>query len=313
MRRALLLAAALAGSPAAAQSPLADAGIETILTRIAVVNNRARVPLRVYYRASSCEEGNGGYDPVAVPMRLPAPALTSAAAIRDMFADSLRVRIAEDPTGAIRVVIGDPPAALMQQIISVHFNMDERFSLGLAMIKLETNAAFSAAQTRTGVSLPPILVGSVLYSFVQEGPHLPRMMRHATVDAVLDRMSRTFRSIVIYSVCPDGRTFMIRTASANPPGPPAVAQNASQEERDWGQCVRSAAEALAREAARRGQAAPGVEAVYAACVRQEAAWASILAGAHGGNGQGWVNSYKTDTTPGLQAAMDATYQANNRE
>jgi hypothetical protein len=311
MRRALLLAAALASSPAAAQSPVADASIETVLTRIAVANNRSRLPLRVYYRASSCEEHNGGYDPIAVPMRLPTPGLTSAAAIRDMFADSPRVRVTEDSTGAIRVVIDDPPTALMQQIISIHFNMDERFSPGLAMIKLETNAGFSAAQTGTGVSLPPILVGSVLYSFVQEGPHLPRMMRHTTVDAVLDRMSRTFRSIVVYSVCPDGRTFMIREASGNPPRPLTAAQNAGEQDREWLRCVGAAGEAVAREAGQRGRSAPSADAAYVACAREEAAWATALTATRGGNAQGWVEVYKREATPGLQAQMDRIYQANN--
>jgi hypothetical protein len=224
MRLPLLVAAVtLASAPAVAQDGTAvDVSVETIISRLQDAAGPRRAPVRLYYRASSCE----GLDrpdamvfrpiaPLTIPMRPLQPRESVAASIRDMFGETNRVQVTEDRGGLVRVTIDDPPAALLQSPVSLRLTIEERYNGNLAVIALETSRDFRAARERLGMQ-QPVIVGSWLFTMSRSGPALPRRFRNVTADAFLDQVARAFHKLIVYSVCPDGRTYFIDETTTDP-------------------------------------------------------------------------------------------------
>jgi hypothetical protein len=209
MRRALLIAALLS-SPAAAQN---NASVETLLIRLREAAQGSARSVRLYYRTPFCDH-SVIREPVTVPMRRLRRQRDASASIRAMFAEVDRVQVREDESGVIRVTIDNPPVDLLQTRVSLQLDDSHRFSPLWAVAALESSSEMQAAVNRLGMEAP-IWVTSGMFSRGPSGPHLPEQFRNVTADHYLDEVGKTFRVIVTYAVCPDGR-FRIRTESRDP-------------------------------------------------------------------------------------------------
>ena len=161
---------------------------------------------RIYY-STFCAEKDGTPLPFPeVKVQAPRKGATGLVAIREIFKNDKRVRVAKDRSGMIRIWIGQPEFPLLQtRIGSVSFRVEEQYNGELAIGTIETSKEVEAAMRRFGIEQPVTIFGGSINE-PEAGrslPHLPASLKNVTMDEALDTIATTFGGIVIYETCAD--------------------------------------------------------------------------------------------------------------
>jgi hypothetical protein len=169
---------------------------------------------RIYYSMVCASEAEDG--PLAFPevkAGPPSKEKLGVTAVREIFKNDKQVKVSQDRSGMIRVMIGQPASSLLQtKIPSLSFKPDEQYNGELAIWAIFNAKEVEAAMRRLRLELPEtIFSGSTTEP--EEGrifPHLPPSLKNVTIDQALDEVARAFGGIVIYESCTDaaGKRFV---------------------------------------------------------------------------------------------------------
>ena len=172
---------------------------------------------RIYY-SGSCEK-EGDYYMVSFPrVRADLPLRksgTGLAAIREVFRNDPRAKVSEGADGIVRIVIGQPPATILDTKISiVTFDQDQQYTESLALTRIQSSKEVQKAKRTQGVHLD----GTPLYMSAVKpptagAPHLNASMVNLTLDQALDSVAQTFGGIVLYGACAAPHLYTIRYVS----------------------------------------------------------------------------------------------------
>ena len=160
---------------------------------------------RIYY-STACEARDEGIPSPEVKAR-PSERKTGLSALRDIFGNDKRVKVSQDQSGMIRIMIGQPVSTLLRtRIHSLHFNVVEQYNGELAVWAVLNSKEVEAAMRGLGLSVPVIVFGGAV-NVPEEGRslrHLPASLNNVTADRALDVIARTFGGIVLYQTCSKG-------------------------------------------------------------------------------------------------------------
>jgi hypothetical protein len=177
-----------------------------VLEKLRSVIQSSGKTMRIYYRGLPCKthENEARYAAIPFPSLQLQPASknkSTLASVREIFAKNPSVTVTEQPSGVIRVKIGDVPTEILHTRIS-HLSLDDdaRYNKFLAIQILFSAPEVKAASHSLGVA-PLGTLGGLLASPTNGAPHLPASFSNVTVDQVLDIIAKAFDGFVVYSAC----------------------------------------------------------------------------------------------------------------
>ena len=171
---------------------------------------------RIYY-STVCASQDGPFNnPLVFPDVKAGPAtgqMIGITAVREIFKNDKNVKVLQDRSGIIRVMIGQVASDLLQtKIPAVSFKPEEQYNGELAISTILDSKEVEAVRQRLGIQLPDIIFSGSI-TVPEEGrtfPHLPPSLKNVTMDQALDEVAKAFGGIVIYESCTDsaGKSFV---------------------------------------------------------------------------------------------------------
>jgi hypothetical protein len=157
---------------------------------------------RIYY-AAACENAReAAWGLPWLEVHAPPETETGLDAVRAIFENYDNVIVTEDPSGIIRIRIGDFPDAILDtRIAQINLTSEEQYNPGLALSAVSSIEEVVAEMEGLGSEpLVTIFIGSVS----PPDPALPHMrpsMRDVTLDEALDEVALSFNGMVTYAAC----------------------------------------------------------------------------------------------------------------
>ena len=110
--------------------------------------------------------------------------------------------VSKGPHGTVQVRVGAVSTTILRTRISVlKLTPLEQYNPNLAVEAIERTKEVTSAMQRRGLRFPLMLVDMILQKPREDLPHLPSLIRDATVDEALDSVAVTFSGIVLYDEC----------------------------------------------------------------------------------------------------------------
>ena len=159
---------------------------------------------RIYYQTECSHEPWEGLPFNRIKTVRPSKGSTGIAGLREMFASNRSVKAVRDPSGMIRITIGDvSPAILQTKIRRVALSGVERYDAASAIDAIQETPEIKAAQRKFHMGPPEMISNGGPPLPEEESPHLPRSLHDVTFDQALDIVARTFGGFVFYGECKD--------------------------------------------------------------------------------------------------------------
>jgi hypothetical protein len=180
---------------------------DIVLGRLKNVARLSKIPIRLYY-GTTCNPTKQQIATNAVPfpstnVRSSGDGKTGITAVREIFKHANNVRIAQEPSGMVRIWIGDAPTAILQTRISrIVLDPYEQYTPNGVFEAIQNTREMQSAMRSLKYS--PVWVLSSTRAMPDENlPHVPASMANLTVEQVLDQVAETWagQGIVIYGVC----------------------------------------------------------------------------------------------------------------
>ena len=138
----------------------------------------------------------------AVVVQPPSQGTSGLAAVRDIFRNDKTVSVSEDPSGMIRITIGQPKSSILQtKIRSLTLSREAQYNEVLAVDAILGCKEVQVARCELGFEEPLTFTHINVAPFDKHAPHLPGRMKNLTVNQALDQVAKTFGGIVIYEEC----------------------------------------------------------------------------------------------------------------
>lgn len=160
---------------------------------------------RIYFH-TSC--GRGDSNPVPFPpirVRPPLRGERGVEAVREMFQGDRDVRVVRARSGIVRIEIGDVYTRVLKtRLPSVRLSEVARYNPNGpagAIIGIENAKAVRIAMHKLRVRQASVFYEGLVSPPLKRLPHLPPLLKNATMDQMLDSVAETFRGVVIYGEC----------------------------------------------------------------------------------------------------------------
>lgn len=160
---------------------------------------------RVYFH-TTC--GTGQENPVPFPaigLRRPADGERGIEAVRGIFRGDKDVTVTEAHSGIVRITIGHVYTRILDtRLPSLRLTQVAQYNPNGpagAIIAIENSKAVRAAMRKLRVRQASLFYEGLESPPLEKLPHLPSLMKSATMDQVLDSVARTFHGVVSYGEC----------------------------------------------------------------------------------------------------------------
>lgn len=144
--------------------------------------------------------GNIGFDYQSVNVDLSPSPLTGMGAVRHLLQSDPEATVRQDPSGLVRITIGNVQTAILQTKISrLELSKYAQYTALSAVDELTLAPDLIEAEQRTHIRSRNHLVDHIVGWGA--GPHLPSLLQGVTFDQALDAVAKTFNGIIIYGAC----------------------------------------------------------------------------------------------------------------
>ncbi len=126
-------------------------------------------------------------------------------AVKDIFRSSKNVTITEDPSGIMRIRVGDvPDAVLHTRITKISLSLMSQYNDYDAIHDIEQSREVQDALHRLNLRFPSKLIDIMEVDPSVGTAHTPAHgSANVTMDQALDSVAASFKGIVLYGVCAD--------------------------------------------------------------------------------------------------------------
>jgi hypothetical protein len=184
--------------------------LRDVLGSLRPVLNNIGEGARIYY-AGSCPTREDPMRGISFPSvwLQPSEGATGIDAVHQIFRDDPNVKVKQDRSGRVTIVIGTVSSALLDtNLRTLTFSPTEQYTALSAVDAIEIAASIEAKQQGLSFRPVPTIVDHISREPMIGLPHLPRLMQNIEVGAALDAVATTFNGIATYGACiqPDGKT-----------------------------------------------------------------------------------------------------------
>jgi hypothetical protein len=204
----MMLSIALIGSQEGAGS-VYESNTETFLRYLRPILKPLGGAARIYNAGTCNQKGKLSEFPL-LNVQAPSAGIVGLPAVRQIFQNDKRVKVAQDRSGMIRIIIGEPPSPILQtRIRSIELLLDEPYMLWGAIWAIERSTEVKGAQNPgedawRKLGGDEVIVASIQIPVPDEEStplpsRTPARMRDITLDEALDKVARAFGGIIIYN------------------------------------------------------------------------------------------------------------------
>jgi hypothetical protein len=110
--------------------------------------------------------------------------------------------VSKGPHGTVQVRVGTIRTAILETRVSVlKLTPLEQYNPNLAILEIQRTSEVTSAMQRSGLRFPLETIAMITQKPAPGLPHLPSVIRDATVDEAMDLVAETFSGIVLYDEC----------------------------------------------------------------------------------------------------------------
>jgi hypothetical protein len=187
-------------------------------TRYAVLTNLGMALIstgkaaRIYFHGTCGRAGEFNMQFPSVKVHSPAKGKQGIESIRDMFSDDPKVVVSEDPSGVVRVRIGDVATRLLDtKVHLLEFSQLAQYNPiapGGAVDTVERAPEVEQAVAKLKLYQLSDPMDEIEQKPLETAPHLTPSMEDVTVDQAFDAIATTFGGMIVYGECsrPNGES-----------------------------------------------------------------------------------------------------------
>ncbi len=176
-----------------------------VLTNLGLALISTGKAARVYYHGTCGKDGEYNMQFPSVKVHSPTKGKQGIAAVQDMFSEDPTVVVSEDPSGIVRVRIGDVATQLLDtEVHSLVFSQLAQYNPiapAGAVDTVERAPEVKAVMAKLKLDQLSDPTDTIEQQPLDTAPHLPPTMNDVTVEQAFDAIAKTFGGILVYGEC----------------------------------------------------------------------------------------------------------------